>query len=169
MAITQAQWCTTWTKQTDRLYNFCFWHIILLLNHLFQSILNDSSKFQRFAAYYGESETCLADIHFSCWHGLARAGHCGTGSHATLGCALNFQVHGHCGCAGRASALPRRSTLGAHFPRMSTEHGWTLGNSFRKLGLLLIVRTRDKRLMTLRVMPWLRICCSWRHQTSHKN
>ena len=45
MAITQAQ-CTTWTKQTDRLYNFCLWHIIPLLIHLFQSIFNDTSNFR---------------------------------------------------------------------------------------------------------------------------
>ena len=65
----------------------------------------------------------LAQQYLSCELGLVPAGHCGTGSHATLGCARNFQIHGHCDCAGGASALPRTSTPRAHFPRMSSERG----------------------------------------------
>ena len=89
--------------------------------HACRPVHNIKQYSSQFAAYYSASET--VDQFLSCRLGLASAGHCGTGSHATLGCALPFQIHGHCGCAARPSALPRRSTLGAHFPRMSTEHG----------------------------------------------
>ena len=149
-AIIKAQ-CKTWPHSTCKSCDLCY----LTLQTAWFSIMNIFNKLCTcyFGAYYGASETVHQIL--SWWLGLATAGHCGTGSHATFGCAFNFQIHGHCDCARRASALPRRSTLAAHFPRMSTEHGWTLGNSFRKLGLLLIVRTRDKRMMTLWVMPGL--------------